>query len=134
MLELMRRLHRLELQSQLQAESHASAVIYPQVKKHGNNYGKRGFSLKDITNSKIFEAVTTANIKVKGCIEKLGMEVFNLQKDDVVSDENHDSDNDVDDDEQLDQDTSVIKNAVNEVCMEDSSDIEKDIQALLVMV
>ena len=62
------------------------------------------------------------------------MEVFNVQKDDVVSDENHDSDNDVDDDEQLDQDTSVIKNAVNEVCMEDSKKIYRHSQALLVMV
>ena len=45
-------------------------------------------SLKKVTNNKICEAVTLANVKA---IEKLGMEVLNLEIN-VCSDENNDSD------------------------------------------
>ena len=133
MLGLMRRLHRLQIQSQLQAESHASEVIYPQVKKHKKKDGRRGFvihSLKDITNDKICQAVTIANIKAKEAIEKLGMDVHNVEKDEDGNDENRDSDTDIDHDEQLDKDTGIINNVVKEVCMEDSQDLKTDIQSL----
>ena len=129
----MRHLHRLELQSHLQAESHVLEIIYPQVKRHERKDGKKGFmihSLKDITNTEINEAVTIANIKAKECIEKLGMEVFDVQKDDVVTNENCDPDNDVTDVDNLHEDTNVINNAVTEVCMEDSGDIKKDLETL----
>ena len=82
MLGLLRRLHRLQIQSELQAESQASGVNYPQVKKHENKDGKRGYtfhSLNDLTNNKICEAVTIANKKAKSIIQKLGMEVTNVK-------------------------------------------------------
>jgi hypothetical protein len=43
MLGLMRRLHRLQLQSQLQAEASTSGVVYPVVTTHGKKSGVRDF-------------------------------------------------------------------------------------------
>ena len=132
MLGLLRRLHRLQIQSELQAESQASGVNYPQVKKHENKDGKRGYtfhSLNDLTNNKICEAVTIANKKAKSIIQKLGMEVTNVKKDEVESDEDHDIDLDenVEDEEQSEQ---GINDVVKEVCMEDPEDIKTDIKTL----
>ena len=53
MLGLMRRLHRLQLQSQLHAESSASGVVYPIFKTHERKTGVRNFcphSLRSISN------------------------------------------------------------------------------------
>ena len=116
MLGLLRRLHRLQIQSHLQAESHHSGVIYPQVESHKNKDGKRNFIvhiLKDINKkSEILEAVNIANIKAKETIN-------NVEKE-VGSDDNHESD--IDDDEQLQQDARVINSIVKEVCMDSSDD------------
>ena len=71
MLGLMRRLHRLQLQSQLQAESSTSGVVYPVLKTHEKKSGVRDFvphSLKHISNSKILETVSNANFKAKAAI------------------------------------------------------------------
>jgi hypothetical protein len=87
MLGLMRRLHRLQLQSQLQAEASTSGVVYPVVTTHGNKSGVRDFvphSLKYISNSQILETVGNANVKAKEAIKKLGMTVLNVEKKKLV--------------------------------------------------
>ena len=68
MLGLMRRLHRLQLQSQLQAESSTSGVVYPVLKTHEKKSGVRDFVPKHISNSKILETVSNANFKAKAAI------------------------------------------------------------------
>ena len=90
MLGLLRRLHRLHIQSYLQAESATSGIIYPQLQKHKNKSGKNCCiinSLKEISDTSICETVKTANDKAKITVEKLGMEVLNLVPDEECSKE-----------------------------------------------
>ena len=63
-------------------------------------------------------------------MEKLGMEVFNVENEEVEKFDDHDSDND-DNDEALDQqEAGSIDSIVKEVCIEDSANIKEDIEAL----
>ena len=134
MLGLLRRLHRLQIQSHLQAESCASGIIYPQLHKHKRKSGKNVrilHSLKEISNTPICEAVKIANDKAKEAVKKLGMEILNLDVNEVYSKEAPDSDDD--DSEHLDQpseDSNLIEHVVKDVCMEDPEDIKSDIERL----
>ena len=135
MLGLMRRLHRLQLQSQLHAESSASGVVYSIFKTHERKTGVRNFcphSLRSISNDKISETVDKANAEAKEAIKELGMPVLNLKRQEFGT--NHNKDSDIDDGEQSDHDveqnSTVINDVVREVCMEDPEDIKSDIQTL----
>ena len=142
MLGLLRRLHRLQIQANLQAQSDETGIVYPQVQKHKCKDGRNLYeshSLQEISDAKIQEAITRAKINAKASIEKLGMaDLLHKHKQwdtvpTVASDTDiHDSDEDKDeDDDQTDQDReSVINSVVQEVCSEDPSAVEADIAKL----
>ena len=72
----MRRLHRLQIQARLQAESSKTGIVYPQIQKHKAKDGKNVYvthSLKDVSDTKVAEAVIRAKIRAKASIEELGM-------------------------------------------------------------
>ena len=56
-LGLLRRLHRLQIQSNLQAQSEVNGIAYPQVHKHESKDGTNSFisySIDSISNTKLF--------------------------------------------------------------------------------
>ena len=88
MLGLLRRLHRLQIQSHVQTESCASGIIYPRLHKHKCKSGKNlciHHSLQEISNIRICEAVKIANDEAKEAVKKLGMEILNLDVNEVYT-------------------------------------------------
>ena len=77
MLGLLRRVHRLQIQSKLQAESSETNIIFPQKQKHeaksGTNSLSRTSLLSEITDSDIAEAIVRSKIKAREKVEALGM-------------------------------------------------------------
>ena len=77
MLGLLRRLHCLEIQATLQAETNKTGIVYPQLEKHKAKEGKNVYliqSLHEITDVDIAEAIMKAEIRAKGSIiEELGL-------------------------------------------------------------
>ena len=131
MLGLMRRLHRLQLQSQLHAESHTSGVVYPVDRTHQKKSGTRDFvphSLKSISNSEILETVIKANARAKEKIKELGMEVLNVEKEEFCTKDSNDDGEQSD--QEVEQNSTVINDVVREVCMDDPEHIKSDIQTL----
>ena len=131
MLGLMRRLHRLQLQSQLHAESHTSGVVYPVDRTHQKKSGTRDFvphSLKSISNSEILETVIKANARAKEKIKELGMEVLNVEKEEFCT--KYSNDDGEQSDQEVEQNSTVINDVVREVCMDDPEHIKSDIQIL----
>ena len=140
MLGLMRRLHRLHIQMTLQAQSSETGVIFPQVEKHKVKDGKNVYvvpSLQGISDENIAEAVSRAQIRAKESIEELGMS--DLLKEhkkwdsapflDTEAQIVEDSDSEGED-ECSAIDESIVSSLVQEVCIEDSSDIASDINKL----
>lgn len=142
MLGLLRRLHRLQIQATLQAESNKTGIIYPQLEKHKAKEGKNVYlaqSLYKITDVSIAEAILKAEITAKGSIEELGMadllrehkkwDSLGDVKEMVVNDDSDDSEDD-DDDDCTATDELVVTTLVPEVCVDDSKDIAADIKTL----
>ena len=79
LLGLLRQLHRLQIQSNLQAQSEVTGIAYPQVHKHESKDGTNSFisySIDSISNTAIGEAVSLAHIAAKASIESLGMDAL----------------------------------------------------------
>lgn len=142
MLGLLRRLHRLQIQTTLQAESNKTGIVYPQLEKHKAKEGKNVYlmqSLNKITDVGIAEAIMKAEIRAKGSIEEFGMadllkehkkwDRLGDDKEMVVDDDSDDSEDD-DDDDCTATDELIIATLVPEVCVEDSKDIAADIKTL----
>ena len=77
MLGLMRRVHRLQIQSQLQAESSKTNIVFPQLQKHRAKEGSNLFvpiqSLAKTTDTAIALAVQRAKQRAQTTVEELGM-------------------------------------------------------------
>ena len=91
-LGLLRRLHKLQIQIELESQSSSSGIIYPQQSNQRGDVSN-GHSVKGITDFEIENAVKSALERAKKCMEELGM------KDLLLSTENWDkvSFGDVDD-------------------------------------
>ena len=91
-LGLLRRLHKLQIQIELESQSSSSGIVYPQQSNQRGDVNN-GHSVKGITNFEIENAVKSALERAKKCMEELGM------KDLLLSTENWDkvSFGDVDD-------------------------------------
>ena len=77
MLGLLRRLHRLQIQSNLQAQSEATGIVYPQINKHKFKDGKNmsfSYAVSDVSDKIIGEAIAQASSAAKASIESLGMD------------------------------------------------------------
>ena len=75
MLGLLRRLHRLEIQIQLESEEN-SEVVYPRTEQHRKKDGHMKqiqYDLTSITDNQIQEAVIKGKIRAKEAMEALGM-------------------------------------------------------------
>ncbi len=61
MLGLLQRLHRLQIQSNLQAQSQSTGVVYPQINKHSCKDGKNtstASTVSDVSNKVICETIS----------------------------------------------------------------------------
>lgn len=138
MLGLLRRLHRLQIQSNLQAESQVTGVKYPQIQKHKPKEGKNSLaihSLDDISLSKIGEVVSQAEALAKSHVESLGMagllkahKIWDSLP--ICSDDQSDGDSDSDFDEEVEVPSGPLLKTLVETTDENASDIEADIAAL----
>ncbi len=145
MLGLLQRLHRLQIQSRLQAQSEQTGIVYPQILRHKSEIGKSKHNkppLVCLSNIQICEAIIRANAMAKARVESLGM-VDLLKKHkvwstipasaDVQSDQN-DSYSDTDDEENVESIESpsgdLISSIVQETSTECPLDIETDIRTL----
>ena len=78
MLGLLRRLHRLQIQFRLEAESAQNGIRYPHCEKHNNKDGSNTrvtFSLQGVTDANIEDAVECGGKLAMKDIEMLGMEL-----------------------------------------------------------
>lgn len=141
MLGLLRRLHQLDIQSRLQAESKETGIIFLDQKHQIHRITKeaRITSYQEFTNASICEAVKKAEEKAKLSIETLGMksllvkkklwdtlpkEENNLQED--LEDSTDSEDDDKDGDNCPDESTAVTQ----EMMTENASEIEEDVYKL----
>ena len=81
MLGLLRRLHRLQIQLTVQAETQ-DEICFPRLLKHQHKVGKNAINdsicLLKVSNEQILNAVERGHAKAKGMIEQLGMtDLFN---------------------------------------------------------
>ena len=142
MLGLLRRLHRLQIQSRLQSQSEETGIVYPQVCKHKSKDGGENvcanFALDAISDSKICEAVSRANIAAKASVESLGMadllkknKIWNSIPMHSTDQSDSDNDSDLDCDEEIEGPTqTMVESMVQETSMECASDIKTDIKIL----
>jgi len=143
-LGLLRRLHRLNIQSVLQADAEKSGIKFPRMEKNLEKHGMKSYvapSVADINNKDISGAVESALKKAKETLTSLGMDVLlkkhskwdnvtytNLEDcDDMDSDVEDDND-----DQQLDdvESEEVVSAIVKEVCEDDPVQVEKDLQSI----
>ena len=78
-LGLLRRLHRLNIQSVLQADAAKSGIKFPQMEKNLEKHGMRSYvapTVADINNKDISGAVENALKKAKETLTSLGMDVL----------------------------------------------------------
>ena len=136
MLGLLRGLHRLQIQANLQAESIETGIIFPRARKHQSKDGQSSYqkhSLENITDESICEAVKRAQISAKASIEKLGMLTL-LQKNkifdtisfpkegDILEEDEEEEDEDEDEEDESERDAK-IESQIQEVCVVDPSEI-----------
>ena len=140
---LLNRLHRLQIQLQLESEMHETGIKYPRVTRH---IKKSGFSaetmlpnLKEISNEDICDAVQSARADAISTLEDLG--IFVKDKDGKWEDltvkivnNKHDDDDDDDnerDNEDEDEDTMEERKNSEKDCSEIvNEDLEEDVSAL----
>jgi len=71
-LGLLRRLHKLQIQIELESQSSTTGIIYPQQINQRNDVSD-GNCVKNITDFEIEQAVKSALERAKKCMEELGM-------------------------------------------------------------
>jgi len=144
MLGLLRRLHRLQIQSTIQSET-STGIIFPRVLKHQSKQGDNVYKnhlLEAITNDNILAAVNRARDKARALVEELGMVdllkkflFWNTLEEGITKNEGEDENDDDDDDNDEDNDVEVkseviLSDIVNEACMEQPSQIAVDLKAI----
>ena len=158
-LGLLRRLHRLKIQSQLQAESYQSGIIYPQVKKHENKEGNKSCNehrkKPENTDSRMSCSKHENMGEKKSCIIYSVKEISNsdifkvitLAKTKAQTDiknlgidvsnldinetfSNENLDSDSDDDCEQFEESVDSSTIVKDVCMDNPEDVKKDIESL----
>ena len=156
MLSLLRRLHRLQIQSTLQANSEdTTGIIFPRIQQHQRKHGKNSYvsySLNEYSNERILEAVQKAYGDAKAAMDNLGM-VTLLKKhriwkltfqpstaydadnqvnyeDDFEDDDDTDDDDDDNESNEDNNSTNIIPSIVKEVCDEDPSNLMDDIESI----
>ena len=135
-LGLLRRLHRLDIQSRLQAEFEKTGITYPDQKYQISKVTKetRITSYQEFSNAAIYESVKKAEKKTKLSIKALGMKPLLEEKklwDISLKEQNNlleDSDTDYDDDDCPDDSTVAV--VTQETIMESASEIEEDVKNL----
>eukprot|EP00731_Ephydatia_muelleri_P021814 Em0014g405a len=138
MLGLLRRLHRLQIQFRLEAESAQNGSRYPHCEKHKNKDGSNRqvtFSLQGVTDADIEDAVECGRKLAMKDIEMLGMEL-SLERDMEVETESAGSiipEVDEDDDE-LDDDepprSDVNEELLKEACCAVAEDEDEVMSSL----
>lgn len=71
-LGLLRRLHKLQIQIELESQSSTTGIIYPQQNNRRSDISD-GHRVKNITDFEIEQAVKSALERAKNCMEELGM-------------------------------------------------------------
>ena len=153
MLGLLRRLHRLNIQLALQAES-SEDISFPRVIKHQKKTEKKysqSVGLSEVTNDEIFNAVCKAQSRAKLKIEELGMaglfrkhsmwgsdiKIFGI--DGGAENESALDSDDNDSDEEDDENEANIKSTesqnikafiIQEACTDDATQIADDLKAI----
>jgi len=133
MLDLLRRLHRLQVQFTIQADTN-SGIVFPRLLKNQSKEGKNAMKkcyLSEVTNEKILSAVEKADRDAKKAMEKLGMAKLlckhsmweSTQALSTECDDSDDSEDDCDDD----NDASSL---IQEVCCDEPQLIAADIKNL----
>ena len=132
-LGLIRRLHKLQIQVDLESISEATGIIYPHKVAHDKKSGMNKdtmYTCENITNKNIEDAIKFSLQKAKAAMEDLGMkellvkgkkwdDVYGDSKDDVIK-------KDVDDDDDLkvaDEYVPMISELDNQECKEITENI-----------
>ena len=141
-LGLLRRLHRLQIQSVLQAQSEESKIKFPRIDRHCSKEGTNNYqnkSLTSINDNDIAEAVKKALNQAKSTMSTLGM-AETLQKFDCFT--NNSTNDDIEDDDESDDDdheeadiceaesNALSSTVIQEVCSADQLEIENDIKVM----
>ena len=146
-LGLLRRLHRLNIQLNLQASTQ-DTIKFPNIEKHRIKEGKNKLSQQPLTEVKdedIAQAIQKAKNKAKTTLETLGMDkLFQIhsiwEKDDTTEDlrthmddtddllEEEEDDDDNDETEEI-HDDSLKNTIIEEVCLETQNQIESDLNS-----
>ena len=139
MLGLLRRLHRLHIQSCLEAESEQTKIKYPRVEAHKNKDGHHNPNICDLLpdNKQIAEAVERARDNAKEMTDTLGMAEI-LKKSNcwenppipVLDNEVELTDDDDFDDEVLTDNDAVPQLLQESISAEESEDIASDVSRL----
>ena len=79
-LGLLRRIHKLQIQIEIESQSSSTGIIFPNTTAKGNDRENQ-HSVKTITNANIEEAVRSALQKAKNSIKHLGMKDLLVQSD-----------------------------------------------------
>ena len=79
-LGLLRRIHKLQIQIEIESQSSSIGIIFPNTTVKGNDRENQ-HSVKTITNANIEEAVRSALQKAKNSIKHLGMKDLLVQSD-----------------------------------------------------
>ena len=79
-LGLLRRIHKLQIQIEIESQSSSIGIIFPNTTAKGNDRENQ-HSVKTITNANIEEAVRSALQKSKNSIQHLGMKDLLVQND-----------------------------------------------------
>lgn len=136
-LGLLRRLHRLQVQLELEAEMKETGIQYPRVEAHMKKIGfssmKGTMDLKSISDQDILAAVNDAKNEAANAIGELGMNFTDEELEEIISKpldetEDHDDDDDNDDD---DNDGNGKEEAyAKEETFVDKEDLLKDISMM----
>ena len=150
-LGMLRRLHRLNIQLQLQSNSQ-DLIKFPSVERHRNKEGKNKLVMEGLSTVKdmdISEAIQRAKTKARSTLEALGMDKLlkihsiwdnESTTDDLFAQGNlpHDNGNDDDDDidnididcnSEVNLDDSLAVAIAQEVCLDTQDQLENDVQS-----
>eukprot|EP00731_Ephydatia_muelleri_P032371 Em0023g878a len=140
MLGLLRRLHRLQIQFRLEAESAQNGIRYPHCEKHNNKDGSNTrvtFSLQGVSDANIEDAVECGRKLTMKDIEMLGMEL-SLERNMEVENESagsitpeaEEDDEELDDEEPPRSDVNEAKLLKEACCAVDEEEVVSSLDDL----
>ena len=155
LLGILRRLHRLQVQLELEAEAQETGIHYPRVEAHikkvGYSMPKETTDLQCISNQDILTAINEAKNDAISAIRELGMNFNDKELEEIISkplneteddddkDDDDNDDDDSDDDDNVDVDihddgraegVKADDEATKEKSFVDGEDLFKDISVL----